>query len=244
MGVRAKGESDEKLPARSDVVIVGGADHRRQRGAVSGQEGRFGDAVRKGPDRWRAIEPELGLVPHDGARARRTAAQHREPAHLARSQSARSGAETGFRQCGIAYVYDTPREIDASEAWLESARSYQLGARRLNEDEIDTLLPGSARKWRERAVYRQRRARGTGARRSGNRRGRCSAGANVLDAMRRSGRGDLGGARKRRDHREGPHRLPKRRARRRRLVATVLWQFRRGFSAIENTGLRHAHGAA
>jgi glycine/D-amino acid oxidase-like deaminating enzyme len=57
------------------------------------------------------------------------------------------GAETGFRECGIAYLYDTPREIAASEAWYESARDYQLGARRLRDDEIDALLPGSARKW-------------------------------------------------------------------------------------------------
>ena len=62
------------------------------------------------------------------------------------------GAQTGFRRCGIAYVYDTQTEVDASEAWFESARGYQLGARRLREAEVDALLPGSARRWRS-ALY-------------------------------------------------------------------------------------------
>ena len=72
--------SDETLPARADVVDHRRRHHRHQRGAVPGAEGRLGGAVREGPHRRRAVEPQLGLVPQDGARPARDPAGDREPA--------------------------------------------------------------------------------------------------------------------------------------------------------------------
>ena len=61
--------SDEALPARADVVIIGGGIIGTCTAFFS-PEGRSGGAVREGPDRRRAIEPQLGLVPQDGPRPR------------------------------------------------------------------------------------------------------------------------------------------------------------------------------
>ncbi len=56
-----------------------------------------------------------------------------------------TGAETGFRQCGITYLCDTAREVAQYEDWLEQARPFQLDSKLLAPNEIETVLPGSAR---------------------------------------------------------------------------------------------------
>ncbi len=70
-----------------------------------------------------------------------------ESLKLWRGMNAMIGAETGFRQCGIVYLCDTRAEMEEREAWLEEARPFQLDSRALAPDEIEAVLPGSARPW-------------------------------------------------------------------------------------------------
>ncbi len=65
--------------------------HRHQHRAVSGRKRRLGGIVRKGAHCRRAVEPQLGLVPQNGARPARAAADHREPAAVAGHQRAGRG---------------------------------------------------------------------------------------------------------------------------------------------------------
>jgi glycine/D-amino acid oxidase-like deaminating enzyme len=57
------------------------------------------------------------------------------------------GAETGYREAGIVYLCDMHRDIEKHEAWLEHARPYQVDSRLLRSEEVDRLVPGSARPW-------------------------------------------------------------------------------------------------
>ena len=82
----------------------GAKRRRRHRGGIIGvsaalflaRKGVSATLCEKGRIGGEQIEPELGLVPHDGARARGIAAQHREPAHLAHLNQ-EMGADIGFR---------------------------------------------------------------------------------------------------------------------------------------------------
>ena len=70
-----------------------------------------------------------------------------ESLRLWEGMTARTGAETGFRQTGIVYLCETERAAARHEAWLAQARSFQIDSRLIGPDEIDRLLPGSQRRW-------------------------------------------------------------------------------------------------
>jgi len=70
-----------------------------------------------------------------------------ESLRLWERMNARTGAETGFRQRGIVYLCANPKEAAHYEAWLEEARPFQMDSRLIGAEEIDRLLPGSARRW-------------------------------------------------------------------------------------------------
>jgi glycine/D-amino acid oxidase-like deaminating enzyme len=61
--------------------------------------------------------------------------------------NARTGAETGFRQRGIVYLCANAKEAAHYEAWLEQVRPFQMDSGLIGAEEIERLLPGSARRW-------------------------------------------------------------------------------------------------
>ncbi|HEY0421066.1 MAG TPA: FAD-binding oxidoreductase [Acetobacteraceae bacterium] len=64
-----------------------------------------------------------------------------------RQMNSLTGGETGFRQCGIAYFADTPKQLAEYEAWLDTAREFQVDSRLLNSDEAAELMPGAGRRF-------------------------------------------------------------------------------------------------
>ena len=66
-----------------------------------------------------------------------------------RGMNARLGSETGYRQCGVVYLCETPQELAARERWYEEiAKPYRLETRMVTGEEAERLQPGSTRKWR------------------------------------------------------------------------------------------------
>jgi glycine/D-amino acid oxidase-like deaminating enzyme len=55
----------------------------------------------------------------------------------------RTGRETGFRQPGILYLCQNETELATQEAWLETARPYQVDSRVVRGVELDALAPGA-----------------------------------------------------------------------------------------------------
>jgi len=58
-----------------------------------------------------------------------------------------TGAETGFRKVGIAYLCESEAALAGYEAWLEHARLYQLDSRIIGAEEAARLMPGAAKRW-------------------------------------------------------------------------------------------------
>jgi len=56
----------------------------------------------------------------------------------------RIGLETGFSQCGVAYLARTAAEMEAHDTWLEYAKQHQIDSRLINGRELDAMLPGSS----------------------------------------------------------------------------------------------------
>lgn len=139
-------EPSPDLPDRVDIVVIGGgiigistALFLAERGisvAVC-EKGQVGHEQSGRNWGWvRVMGREISEIP-----------MALESQRLWEGMDKRVGADLGFRRSGIVYVSDTEEAFAKQAEWLEQARDYQLGSRLLSAPEIETVLPGSARRY-------------------------------------------------------------------------------------------------
>src|SRR5271156_4529664 len=134
------------IPARADVVVVGGgivgvsaALHLAKKGVsvTLCEKGRIAGEQSSRNWGWcRTMGRDLAELP-----------LAIESLRLWAGMDGQVGGETGFRNSGIVYLCESRRELDAYEAWLEQARQFQVQSRLLGPAEVDEGFPGSARRW-------------------------------------------------------------------------------------------------
>jgi len=139
--------SDETLPERSDVVVIGGGIIGAMTALELAERGVSVTLCEKGDIGAEQSSRNWGWCRKMG----------RDPREIPlsivaldawRDMNERVGGETGFRQCGILYLAQTEAELAAKEYWLnEHARPYQLDSRVIGADEAAELVPGSAVRW-------------------------------------------------------------------------------------------------
>ena len=59
-----------------------------------------------------------------------------------------TGSATGFRECGVMYVGETEADEIRFTAWLEMARTYDIEARIVRNEDLKALMPGARREYR------------------------------------------------------------------------------------------------
>ncbi len=138
--------SDEDLPTRSDVVVTGGGIIGVCTALFLAERGVSVTLCEKGVIAGEQSSRNWGWVRIMG----------RDPAEIALAVESKriwqrmreiTGAETGYREAGIAYLCDTDKQVAEYEAWLEHARAYQLDSRLLSQAEIAERFPGCTRRW-------------------------------------------------------------------------------------------------
>ncbi|GEO38356.1 D-amino-acid oxidase [Skermanella aerolata] len=140
-------ETDQVIPKRVDVVIIGGgivgvctamflaekgvSVALCEKGHIAGEQSsrNWGWCRKMGRD---VAEIPLAI----------------ESLRFWEQMNTRVEGETGFRKEGVVYLCETQDDIARHEEWLEHARPYQLDSHLLSPDAVDKLLPGSARKWK------------------------------------------------------------------------------------------------
>ncbi|MGE0419717.1 MAG: NAD(P)/FAD-dependent oxidoreductase, partial [Acetobacteraceae bacterium] len=137
-------QSDTKLPERTGVVVIGGgiigastALFLAEKGhaVVLCEKGRIGGEQSSRNWGWcRTMGRDEGEIP-----------LAIESLKLWRGMNERTGRETGFRQPGIMYLCETEKEVADQEAWLESARPYQVDSRLVRGAELEELMPGASK---------------------------------------------------------------------------------------------------
>src|SRR3954454_16826323 len=123
--------SDEVLPARADIVIIGGGVICPSTALFLAQKGIRVVLCEKGHIAGEQSSRNWGWCRKMG-RDPREIPLAIEALRLWRELNTLTEAETGFRQCGIVYLCKTPAEMAKCEAWLEEASPYQLDTRRLS----------------------------------------------------------------------------------------------------------------
>src|SRR5579862_96587 len=138
--------SDEALPARADVVIVGGGIIGASAALFLAEKGVSVTLLEKGHIAGEQSSRNWGWC-RKMARDPRELPLVIESLRLWQGMNERVGAETGFRTCGIMYLGETAEELARLESWLDYAREYQLDTRVVDGAEVARLLPGSAKPW-------------------------------------------------------------------------------------------------
>ncbi|HEX3860425.1 MAG TPA: FAD-binding oxidoreductase [Stellaceae bacterium] len=138
--------SDEALPARADVVIIGGGIIGTSAALFLAQRGISVALCEKGHIAGEQSSRNWGWC-RKMVRDPREIPLVIESLRLWEGMNQAVEAETGFRTCGIMYLGDTADDLARLESWLDYAREYQLDTRVIGAAEVARLLPGSAKPW-------------------------------------------------------------------------------------------------
>jgi len=138
--------SDAEVPARTSVVVVGGGIIGTSTAFFLARKGIPVVLCEKGHIAGEQSSRNWGWCRKMG-RDPRELPLAIEALRLWQEMNTLTEAETGFRQCGIVYLCNTPAEMAKREAWLEHARPYQLDSRLLSRDEAMQVLPGLTGDW-------------------------------------------------------------------------------------------------
>jgi glycine/D-amino acid oxidase-like deaminating enzyme len=133
--------ADTTLPAKTDVVIIGGGIIGTSAALELAERGISTVLCEKGTIAAEQSSRNWGWVRKMG-RDPRELPLIIESLRLWDGLNERTDTESGFRKSGILYTCEDEAEIARQETWLEYARPYQLDTRMLSAAETANLLPG------------------------------------------------------------------------------------------------------
>jgi glycine/D-amino acid oxidase-like deaminating enzyme len=139
-------QSDEALPARADVVVIGGGIIGTSAALFLAQKGVSVALCEKGHIAGEQSSRNWGWC-RKMARDPREIPLVIESLRLWERMNETVEAETGFRTCGIMYLGESAADLARLEAWLEHARQYQLDTRVIGAGEVAERLPGLVKQW-------------------------------------------------------------------------------------------------
>jgi glycine/D-amino acid oxidase-like deaminating enzyme len=138
--------SDEGLPARADVVVIGGGIIGASAALFLAQRGVSVALCEKGHIAGEQSSRNWGWC-RKMVRDPRELPLIIESLRLWERMNETVEAETGFRTAGIMYLCERTEDLARLETWLDHAREYQLDTRAIGGAEVARLLPGLAKPW-------------------------------------------------------------------------------------------------
>ena len=139
--------SDQTLPARASVVVIGGGIIGTSAALALAQKGVDVVLCEKGQIGGEQSSRNWGWVRKMG-RDSREMPLIVEALRMWERLNETVEAETGFRQAGTLFISDDEKELAERAKWLDIARPYQLDTRLLTSDELADLMPGATRKFK------------------------------------------------------------------------------------------------
>src|SRR5580704_4826788 len=138
--------SDEMVPPRADVVVIGGGIIGASTALFLAQKGISVALCEKGHIAGEQSSRNWGWC-RKMVRDPRELPLVIESLRLWEGMNQTVEAETGFRNCGIMYLAETPAALARLEGWLDHSRDYQLDTTVIDGAEVTKLLPGLAKPW-------------------------------------------------------------------------------------------------
>ena len=139
------------VPARADVVIVGGGIIGTSAALFLAQKGLSVALCEKGHIAGEQSSRNWGWV-RKARRDPREIPLIVESLRLWEGMNERVQGETGFRRTGIVFAAESAEDIARYETWLDHARPYQIDARLVSGAELERVMPGTGGRWQA-ALY-------------------------------------------------------------------------------------------
>ena len=139
--------NQDALPARSDVVVIGGGIVGTSTTLALARRGVSVTLCEKGLIAGEQSSRNWGWVRKMG-RDRREIPLIVEALRLWEGLDEVVGSDTGFRRSGILYACETDEEMAERKKWLDLASPYQLDTKLLSSQEMAQLLPGAKRRFK------------------------------------------------------------------------------------------------
>ncbi len=138
-------DTDQKLPARVDVVVIGGGIIGVSAALHLARAGNTVLLCEKGKLAGEQSSRNWGWV-------RKTGRDLREVPLIIEALRMwgdfnREGLPTGFTDCGVLYVARTDADREHYQKWLDGVSEYQMGSRIIEGDELAALLPGATKRY-------------------------------------------------------------------------------------------------
>ena len=138
-------QPNESLPKTADVVVIGGGIAGISTVLELAERGLKVVVVEKGEVAAEQSSRNWGWVRQMG-RDPREIPLMQESLKLWHRMNERVGAETGFRNCGIAYLVQNRKEAADNEAWLTNhARLAGIDSRIVSGAALDAIIPGASK---------------------------------------------------------------------------------------------------
>ena len=166
--------TDETLPARADVVIIGGGIIGTSAALFLAERGVSTVLCEKGHIAGEQSSRNWGWC-RKMARDPREIPLVIESLRLWQGMNQRVEAETGFRTCGIMYLADNQDDLARLAGWLDHARDYQLDTRVIDGAEVGAPAARLGKTLGRRPLYAERRQGRAADRGAGDRRGGAPA---------------------------------------------------------------------
>ena len=138
--------SDERLPAQVDVVVIGGGVIGVSAAYHLAKKGLSVALVEKGHVGGEQSSRNWGWCRQQG-RAREEIPLAREALRLWEDMQNDAGVDAGFRRTGVLFLTKSKDELAGWERWAAIAREQQVHSTVLTPAEVAERLPGNADKW-------------------------------------------------------------------------------------------------
>ena len=138
--------SDDKLPARADVVVIGGGIIGCAAAYFLARRGISVALIEKGRIAGEQSSRNWGWCRQQGRDKAEIPLIKESLAIWGRLQS-EIGADPGFRREGIVYLTRDPAEVAGWERWMGHAREHQIGSRLLSAAEAQAMTPDCRERW-------------------------------------------------------------------------------------------------
>jgi glycine/D-amino acid oxidase-like deaminating enzyme len=139
-------ESDARLPAQADVVVIGGGIVGAAAAYFLGKRGHSVALVEKGMVGGEQSSRNWGWCRQQNRDARELPLAIRSM-EMWDALAGEIGEDLGFRRCGLVYTSNDAAQIAQWERWRETAKQFGVETRMLTGTEASAMTAGTGREW-------------------------------------------------------------------------------------------------